>query len=353
MDDFSMKKTGKFKLLAFFLVIASLSVGAFFETSTPKEITMTIDYKRIGNIETTAETVGDALEEKGVELTEDMYVNFDEDEVLEDDMHIVVKSPRKYILNDGGNKTEVESVFLKTEDILKDLDIKLGENDYTLPKAKSNVRLGNEIKIFRVEEKVEEIEEEIPFKEVTKDDANLKKGTTKIVEDGQNGLKKIKIKKTFENGELIAEEVIDESVVKEVKDKIIHKGTKVEQKAQTNNKTSNNSKQPSRGSDFKAKKSITMNATAYDDTPESQGKWVGTTAMGTKPRPGVVAVDPRVIPLGTRLYIESLDGTPDYGYAVAEDTGGAIKGNRIDLFFVTRSEVRRFGRRKVRVHILQ
>ena len=69
--------------------------------------------------------------------------------------------------------------------------------------------------------------------------------------------------------------------------------------------------------------------------------------MGTRLRYGVVAVDPRVIPLGTKLYIEG------YGYAVAEDTGGAIKGNRIDLCYTDRAKAEAFGRRNVKVYILK
>ena len=91
----------------------------------------------------------------------------------------------------------------------------------------------------------------------------------------------------------------------------------------------------------------TFEATAYDDSPESQGKWVGKTATpGLKPQVGVIAVDPRVIPLGTKLYVEG------YGKCVAGDTGGAIKGHRLDLFFNTKSEVRNWGRRKVKVYKL-
>ena len=90
-----------------------------------------------------------------------------------------------------------------------------------------------------------------------------------------------------------------------------------------------------------------MEATAYTDDVESQGKWVGQTASGMKPQVGVVAVDPKVIPLGTKLYVEG------YGEAIAGDTGGAIKGNRIDLFMPTRSEASRFGRQVVQVRIVE
>lgn len=84
-------------------------------------------------------------------------------------------------------------------------------------------------------------------------------------------------------------------------------------------------------------------ATAYTDNAQSQGKWVGQTATGMKPQVGVVAVDPNVIPLGTKMYIEG------YGNAIAGDTGGAIKGNRIDLFMNTQKECINFGRRQVKV----
>ena len=67
---------------------------------------------------------------------------------------------------------------------------------------------------------------------------------------------------------------------------------------------------------------------------------------------GVVAVDPSVIPLGTKLYIEAVDGSWTYGYAVAGDTGGAIKGNRIDLFFNSNAEAMSFGRRQAKVYVL-
>lgn len=89
-----------------------------------------------------------------------------------------------------------------------------------------------------------------------------------------------------------------------------------------------------------------MEATAYTDDKQSQGKWVGQTATGTKPRVGIVAVDPKVIPLGTRLYVEG------YGQAIAGDTGGAIKGNRIDVFLPNRGECTEWGRKNIRVRVI-
>jgi 3D (Asp-Asp-Asp) domain-containing protein len=92
-----------------------------------------------------------------------------------------------------------------------------------------------------------------------------------------------------------------------------------------------------------------MDATAYYPGPECTGKYsyYGRTYTGKKADYGLVAVDPRVIPLGTKLYIEG------YGYAEAADIGGAIKGNRIDLCFQTYREAKRFGRKKVKVYIFR
>ena len=91
----------------------------------------------------------------------------------------------------------------------------------------------------------------------------------------------------------------------------------------------------------------TFEATAYTDDVESQGKWVGQTASGMKPQVGVIAVDPKVIPLGTKLYVEG------YGNAIAGDTGGMIKGKRLDLFMNTNEECYAWGRKKVKVWKVQ
>ena len=91
-------------------------------------------------------------------------------------------------------------------------------------------------------------------------------------------------------------------------------------------------------------KMIMMEATAYTSQDPGCGLY---TARGNLLHKGLVAVDPRVIPLGTRLYI------PEYGYAIADDTGGDIKGNRIDLAYESRDEAFKFGRRMIEVYILK
>lgn len=99
-------------------------------------------------------------------------------------------------------------------------------------------------------------------------------------------------------------------------------------------------------SSFTRSKVLTMNSTGYDTSPQTLPGSSGRTAMGIPARFGVVAVDPRVIKLGTYVFVEG------YGFALACDTGGAIKGHKIDLCFNSRAEALRWGRRPVKVHIL-
>jgi 3D (Asp-Asp-Asp) domain-containing protein len=95
---------------------------------------------------------------------------------------------------------------------------------------------------------------------------------------------------------------------------------------------------------YEGKRTLTMTATGYG--PGENGAWGNRTALGTRVRFGVVAVDPRVIKLGTRLYVEG------YGECIAEDTGSAIKGLKIDLAFNSDRVANQYGRRRIRVVIL-
>ena len=145
----------------------------------------------------------------------------------------------------------------------------------------------------------------------------------------------------------VSEKVTVKSNEKIVDGKVVPKEEKkVDKKTTTESSNTESSSNKSSDGSFDYSKVLTMNATAYTNDPSENGGY-GTTRLGTPLRYGVVAVDPKVIPLGTKLYTEG------YGYAVAEDTGGAIKGNRIDLCFTSRAQADNFGRRNVKVYILK
>lgn len=118
------------------------------------------------------------------------------------------------------------------------------------------------------------------------------------------------------------------------------------QVAQTNSVAKSNT--PSRSDVDQVRSEFTVSASAY--TASCNGcSGITRTGINLKRNPNVkvIAVDPRVIPLGTKVYVEG------YGYAVAADTGGAIKGNKIDVFFPTKGEAYKWGRKSVKIKILK
>jgi len=181
-------------------------------------------------------------------------------------------------------------------------------------------------------EEVKEVvhSEPIPYPTLRKSSSELRSGSSKTVRAGMNGEKKVTYKVTYKDGVEIRRETVSTKTIKNPVPEVIAVG--------------NRSALASRGY-LSGRKMVVMSATGYSPDPSENGG-SSRTSTGLKIGHGVVAVDPRFIPLGTRLYIEG------YGYAVAGDTGGAIKGNRIDLGHDTSSASNRFGRKKVKVYIL-
>ena len=174
--------------------------------------------------------------------------------------------------------------------------------------------------------------EPIPYPTLRRSSSELRSGTSKTVRAGINGQKKVTYNVFFRDEQEVKRDALSSKILKKPVPEIVAIGQR--------------GYLPSRGF-FSGRKTLTMSATAYTASPaENGGNRSGRTAIGLKIGHGVCAVDPKYIPLGTRLYVEG------YGYAVAADTGSAIKGNRIDLGCDSHSESARIGRRRVVVHIL-
>lgn len=183
-----------------------------------------------------------------------------------------------------------------------------------------------------VSEVVKEVvqREPIPYPTLRKSSSELRSGSSKTVRAGINGEKRIVYKVTYRDGAEVRRETVSTKVIKNPTPEVVAVGSRTTL--------------ASRGY-LSGRKMIVMSATGYSPSPHENGGY-SRTATGLKIGHGVVAVDPKFIPLGTRLYIEG------YGHAVAGDTGGAIKGNRIDLGHDSIRASNRFGRKKVKVYIL-
>jgi 3D (Asp-Asp-Asp) domain-containing protein len=185
------------------------------------------------------------------------------------------------------------------------------------------------IRIAQLTEKIVTRKVSVPPPVIRQPDGTLEKGFEEIVDDGADGLKEATVKLRLEDGVETASVTVKEKVLVSPKPQILNVGTR-------------ETLQTSRGT-VRFRQAYWMEATAYLPT---DGGGHGITASGLPARNGIVAVDPRVIPLGTRLYVTG------YGPALAADTGGMIIGHKIDLCMEDYNDAWNFGRRMVKVYVI-
>lgn len=263
-------------------------------------------------------------------------------------------------------KNQMSAVLAKNNlsvgELLERKDITLSENQklnhslYTIVYDKMHVVISTH------EEKMEEKTEQIKFETKTEQSDELYVGETKIKTEGENGEKLIRTKNEYIDGRLVNSTVVKTEIKKEPTDCIKLVGTKEEEEvlsvtAETADENEGfvSYDEPSlqtftdyNGNTVSYKQVITGSGTAYTAEPGA------LTATGVAAYLGGVAVNPNVIPYGSKLYIVSSDNSIVYGYATAVDTGGALMSGSalVDLYYPSYDECVNFGRRNVNVYIL-
>lgn len=272
-------------------------------------------------------TVADALHTAGISLGEKDIVEPPVGTKLTGDISVQVTRMIRVTLTADGNTGEHWVLPGTVGDTLNKLNVSLNSGDQVLPDAANTLKSGDQIEVIRFSSKYLEQSVKIPFKTVRRDDNSMERGATSVVQQGKEGLAQKTVKITLRNGQEVSREIVGEKVVRQPVNKIVAVGTV-------------KTKVVSRNDNIKFSKALQMSASAYTHTGRN-------TASGIYPKKGAVAVDPRIIPMGTKLYIDG------YGYGTALDVGSAIKGYKIDLFFETESQARKWGRRPVKVYILE
>lgn len=186
------------------------------------------------------------------------------------------------------------------------------------------------VKVLNVSSKLVLRDEVQNYQVIKEPDSALARGNEEVIQVGRNGLNRLLVREKYHKGVKVGEEVVQTSQLVRPVDQVIREGT-AEPKIQSTIGLRSYSQM------------LYMEASAY---LPYDGGGAGYTALGIPARYGVVAVDPDIIPLGTRLYI------PGYGEAIAADTGGAINGYMIDLCMEDYTQAIAFGRRGVEVYIL-
>lgn len=304
-----------------------------------EEIFISVDGSQ-SSIWTTEKLVGKILEEANIEIAEKDIVSLNLDAEVGADKKIDIQKAFQLTLVDGQETRDVWSTSTTVANLLEKEGITLSELDRVEQPLEKVIAPGDKVAVVRVEKVTDVVEESIDFAVEKQNDSSLLKGKEKVVTEGKVG----KVSKTFEvvkeNGVEVARTLQAETVVAEPVKKVVAVGTKVVT-ASASTTTSRNNAAPAGGKEFY------VTSTAY--TASCAGcSGITATGINLKANPGmkVIAVDPNVIPLGSKVWVEG------YGYAIAGDTGGAIKGNKIDVFVSSKSEAYAWGRKKVLIKVL-
>ncbi|NNU85163.1 DUF348 domain-containing protein [Geobacillus sp. BMUD] len=304
-----------------------------------KEVTLTVNGKK-KKIWTTADTVAELLRSQHVAVGPHDKVAPALSVKIQKGMDIGVEKAFPVYVNVGGKQQQVWTTSTTVADFLKQQGIQLGQLDRIEPSLHETVKEQMTIRVIRVKKVTDVVEEPVDFAVVTKRDDSLPKGERRVIQPGEKGTVQKTYEVTLENGKETARKLIAAKMVKESKARIVAIGTKTVRPVAAPDRPS------SRGSDHAAKE-FYVTATAY--TAYCAGcSGITSTGINLRKNPSakVIAVDPSVIPLGSKVYVEG------YGYAIAADTGSGIRGYKIDVFFPERSDAFRWGRKRVKIRVL-
>ncbi len=287
---------------------------------------------------TTAVTVGAFLTERGITIGANDFVNPSADTPISDRMTITYRPAVTVTIESAHQKKIVTTTASDVASVLAEQSIAVSNDDDVSPAPNAPVPQNGTINVTRVKKWLRSEKRKIRVKTERRLDFSLDPGASRVVAKGSPGIRYMLVAFAQRDGGRITKQIIESRIIRQAHPRIVAVG--VGEYASFQRFASRGIERTSR----LAVSALDMVATAYT---ASCGGCSGMTAIGRPAGHGIVAVDPSVIPLGTRLYI------PGYGFAIAGDTGGAIHGNRIDLGFNSYADAMQFGRRAVTVYRLR
>ena len=318
------------------VILLTLVIISVTFVNMKKTITMKIDGKEETFV-TYKGTVKDVLDSHGVIVNPKDKVQPALNSNVSEGDTISIKRAVSVELTVGDKKTKIDTAEDTIEDMLevekeelKDQGIEFNQGvDEITPALDTKITSDLQINLVKIEIKKHLASEAISFDVVVEEDSNLDTGLEEIRQEGAAGEKEVLYEVVYKNGKEFSKTVKSSKVVVEPVNKIVTQGTRRTFASRD-------------GQLLNYKSVLYVESTAY-----SGG---GVTATGTVPVRdpngiSTIAVDPRVIPLGSLVYVEG------YGKAIAADTGGAIKGNIVDLYVNSNEEAINVWGRKYNVPV--
>lgn len=294
-------------------------------------------------------TVAQAIDLAEVTVGENDIINYDENQSVTDGMIISVARAFPVTVSAHGKRIHLEMAAGTVEEAIKKAGVTIGENDVVSHRLDEIVSSGMVIFVDEVIYKTSKKTEAVPFEKTTKKSSSYQQGTKKITTKGVNGEKQVTYKEKYVNGVLIDSVVVSETVTKKPVTQVTSIGTATAYSI----KKANGEPYSSLGSVELDENGIPKNYTKIISGSSTAYYGGGTTASGRPAAVGYVAVNPKVIPYGTKLYIVATDGTV-YGYAIAADTGGFVNDGKtvVDLYMNTYEDCVQYGRKNVNIYVL-
>lgn len=288
-------------------------------------------------------TVGDALKKAGITLADNEISVPSTNSEITEEMEINIYKTKTVSVTADGKTKDVQLALVNVYDALNFAGYKVDDDDIIITSHNENVENISSVTIRRVTYKTESSKEKIAFDTVKRNSDDVELGETKVKTEGKDGEKIVTREVKYIDGEKTSDKVVAEKTIKKPVDEVILVGTKG---AATNGGAGTFT--DSNGATVAYSQVLTGSGTAYT-APAGAG-----TATGVPAYHGGVAVNPNIIPYGSKLYIVSTDGSFVYGYATAVDTGGALMAGTaiVDCYYNTYNECVNFGRRDVNVYVL-
>ncbi|GEM_PF-158851 len=353
----TVKRAAAVPVMALLIGAAFFAMFAF---NSPEYTVFLQDGNNITAIKTKTHDVESFLIEQGITLGGEDKISVSLEQATSDNLTIIIKRAFPVTITTKDGQITVQLSEGTVKDALNKAQIYVWQDDTVEPAMTTELTSGMNITYKQISYKYEQKTESVAYKTVRVNNSTLAKGTTKVTQAGVAGTKTTKYKLIYSNGVLVDKQAIETVVTKSPVNEIIAVGTKVATVAKTTT-TTNTTTNTNTGSGSitisaaaraagvdasQVKSTMSIETTAYTHTGNR-------TATGTWPKVGTVAVNPKQIPYGTKLYIEG------YGFATAEDTGGFVRSTTatriiVDLFMNSEAECILYGRHyNVRVYVLK
>ena len=304
---------------------------------TMKKTIIIIDSGKKAQFISYRSTVRQAIDSKKIKLNSKDKVFPSLNSRLSDGETITITRAVNVTVNVDGKVLNIQSPEKNIISMLKAEDIKIGSMDKVEPDIKSSLTPGMKIDIIRVEVKNYTQRLALNFKEVVKNNERLPNTKRSVISEGRDGEKEVTTKVVYENGKEVSRNVVSEVILKNPSDRVIVQGTYP-------------SMPVSRGGNvLPYARVVKVRATAYWAVNGVGKTYTGSGRKAIRNPDGysTIAVDRNLIPYGTRLFVEG------YGFAIAADTGTAIIGKTIDVYFNTYKEACHWGVKYVNLYILE